>query len=127
MAKLILLLIFMLPNLLLDAQVVGTHASGARQKTFFEQAFTIGGANEERSRRIITLSDGGYLIVGGTQSDGAGDFDALLVKLKPNGQIDWAKTIGGTDWDYFKGAIEAGGAIYAYGETYSGDLRWCQQ
>ena len=55
---------------------------------------TIGGANEEGASTIIQTSDGGYAIVGGTKSYGAGDNDIYLIKLDLNANVQWIKTLG---------------------------------
>ena len=61
---------------------------------------TIGGANNDYIYSIQQTSDGGYIIGGGTASFGAGNDDALIVKLDSSGNISWSKTIGGTNYDY---------------------------
>jgi len=56
---------------------------------------TIGGANNDYIYSIQQTSDGGYIIGGSTRSFGAGNFDALIIKLDSSGNISWSKTIGG--------------------------------
>ena len=51
-----------------------------------------GGPGEEVSARITATHDGGYLIVGGTESFGA-DQDQLLMKVDSTGTILWHKVI----------------------------------
>jgi len=60
---------------------------------------TIGGENDDYASFIQQTLDGGYIIGGGTQSFGAGDDDAFIVKLDSSGNILWSKTIGGTNFD----------------------------
>jgi len=54
-----------------------------------------GGIKDERCYSLKQTSDGGYIIVGYTNSYGAGDSDVYLVKTYPSGNIEWAKTYGG--------------------------------
>ncbi len=58
-------------------------------------AEAIGGSNAEQARAIRQTSEGGYIVGGYTSSFGAGNRDALIVKLDSLGNIEWAKTIGG--------------------------------
>ncbi len=84
-----------------DVWVVKINAAGeiVWQKTY-------GGADEDGANRIISTIDGGYLVIGNTSStDGDvtfnnGNFDAWLIKLDVDGNIEWQKTYGGTKGDY---------------------------
>jgi len=60
---------------------------------------TIGGTNIDDVYSIQQTSDGGYIVGGYTNSFGAGNDDALIVKLDSSGNISWSKTIGGTNYD----------------------------
>lgn len=59
----------------------------------------IGGAGDDQAWRCGSTSDGGLIIVGYTESSGAGGEDAYLVKLNANLQVQWEKTFGGTGND----------------------------
>jgi len=60
----------------------------------------IGGANDEFAYEIHQTTDGGYILVGDTNSTGAGERDVLIIKLDYAGNILWQKVYGGkyTDW-----------------------------
>lgn len=69
------------------------------QQGDLEWAKTIGGGNNEVGMSVIQTSDGGYAALGNTHSFGSGGSDFLLVKLDSQGNLEWAKAIGGTDWE----------------------------
>jgi predicted secreted protein len=57
-------------------------------------AQTFGGPNNDEAFDIIKTSDGGYAICGMTESKGKGGRDAWVLKLDPNGKLEWEKTYG---------------------------------
>ena len=73
----------------------------------------------------IQTSDGGYLVYGSTRGYGAGEYDFFIVKLDSAGNYDWAKAIGGLEYDkaYDVRQTSDGGYIaVGYTESYgSGD------
>ncbi len=62
-------------------------------------AKTYGGTDDDRAYSFQQTSDGGYIVAGRTWSFGAGGVDIILIKTDANGNIQWAKTYGGTDDD----------------------------
>jgi len=48
---------------------------------------------------VEALPDGGFVLVGGTKSKGAGDRDFWLIRLDENGGVMWDKTFGGAGQD----------------------------
>jgi len=83
-------------------------------------AKTYGGTSGDRAYSVQQTSDGGYILTGWTLSFGAGDYDIFLIKTDANGNVQWAKTYGGIDWDkaYSVQQTSDGGYIVA-GETGS--------
>jgi len=76
-----------------DFWLIKTDAGGNMQwnKTF-------GGADSETATSVIQTSDGGYVIVGLTNSSGTSP-DFYMVKTDSNGNLDWSKTYGGSEHD----------------------------
>ena len=91
-----------------DAYVVKLDANGNLQWTK-----TIGGKKEDVGFSLIQTSDGGYAIAGATTSFGAGGWDAYLVKLDANGNLQWTKTIGGKEDDKGYSLIQTSDGGYA--------------
>jgi len=83
-------------------------------------ARTYGGTSGDRASSVQRTSDGGYIVAGYTYSFGAGGDDIFLIKTDANGNIIWAKTYGGTSYDYAYSVQQTsdGGYIVA-GETNS--------
>jgi hypothetical protein len=66
------------------------------QEIFYK---TFGGNKSDGGHSIQQTSDGGFIIVGGTKSIGAGHKDVWLVKTDESGNIQWDKTYGGKDME----------------------------
>ncbi len=84
---------------------------------------TVGGTNDDGARTIIQTMDGGYLVVGGTQSFGQGSWDVFVVKLDANGNVQWTRTIGGSFSDGGFGVVQTvdggyviGGRTFSFGQ-----------
>jgi|UniRef100_A0A7C6EJB4 hypothetical protein len=86
---------------------------------------TYGGYYREYGYSVQQTNDGGYIVVGTTQSYGAGGYDIWLLKLDINGDTTWTKTYGGY-YDEIGCAVQQttdGGFIIVgkknnYGSTY---------
>ena len=65
-----------------------------------EWARTLGGSSVEYAYSIQQTSDGGYIVAGTTNSLGAGPWDVLVIKLYSDGNMEWARTLGGPSFDY---------------------------
>ncbi len=94
---------------------------------------TIGGSNYDELNSIQNTSDGGYIFGAGSNSNISGDktennkgnVDYWVVKLNTSGNIQWQKTIGGSDREFI-GSIQQtseGGYIIggSSGSNISGD------
>jgi hypothetical protein len=61
---------------------------------------TIGGSGSDYSLSIQKTQDGGFIMVGSTDSFGAGMDDVYLVKTNSIGTLEWSTTFGGSTTDY---------------------------
>ncbi|MBA7520561.1 hypothetical protein ES705_12657 [subsurface metagenome] len=109
-----------------DCWIVKLTASG-----IIEWQKPLGGSADERANSIIQTTDGGYAFVGFTNSnDGIvslnhGRSDIWLVKLDKNGNIEWQKSLGGSDYDYGLDIIQTsdgGYAIAGHSKSNDGNL-----
>src|SRR4030095_7081691 len=96
-----------------------------------------GGMNSEAASDVRQTNDGGYIIIGATNSFGAGDFDMYVVKTDASGKKLWTKTLGGIgvdNGDYIKQTVDGGyilgGGSGSFGSynlikiNASGNIQW---
>ncbi|MFL1010824.1 hypothetical protein [Flavisericum labens] len=93
---------------------------------------TIGGSKNESAQAITKTDDGGYAILGHTQSmDGDitnklnESFDYWLIKFDKNNNTVWQKTYGGTDNDRGKDinqTNDGGFALIGFSQSNDGDI-----
>ena len=83
-------------------------------------ARTYGGSKNEVGYSVQQTSDGGYIVAGQTESFGAGGTDFWVLKLSPNGSVEWERTYGGKKEDIAYCILQTsdGGYIVA-GQTES--------
>jgi len=92
----------------------------------------MGGGGNDLGRAVATADDGGAYLggqfsgevdpaegsldLGGDRLTSRGDFDALLARLGPDGDVAWARGFGGPGFDLVKSlAVDATGRIHAVG------------
>ena len=69
--------------------------SVSRAQTYFQKIY--GGNLSEEMHSMIRSRDGGFIMVGSTESFGQGNLgstDAYIVKTDSNGEVKWSKTLG---------------------------------
>jgi len=82
---------------------------------------TYGGTGSDIAISLIETSDGGYALVGYTESFGAGSDDFWFVKTDETGNMQWNRTYGGTKGDYAFSLVETadgGYTIAGYTRSY---------
>jgi uncharacterized delta-60 repeat protein len=102
---------------LLSVSLVAIFTQYAYAVTF---AKTYGGTSYDGASSVQQTSDGGYILAGYTRSFGAGAADVFLIKTDESGNVQWAKTYGGTDIDgAFSVQQTSDGGYIVAGYTYS--------
>jgi DNA replication initiation complex subunit (GINS family) len=77
----------------------------------WERSF--GSIGEDEANNIIRTKDGGYIVVGLTNSKGAGSGDAWVVKLSKTGDLLWDQTFGTKENDFANAVIQTKDGGYA--------------
>ena len=99
-----------------DAIIVKTDSAGNTQ---FLKIY--GGAKVDGGNAILQTADGGYLVVGHSESFSS-DCDGIVLKLNANGDSIWERIYGSPDDDAFSAADQTadGGFIFAgHSENFS--------
>ncbi|MEF8848684.1 MAG: hypothetical protein V5A68_06065, partial [Candidatus Thermoplasmatota archaeon] len=86
---------------------------------------TYGGKKLDIGYSVKQTSDGGYLIAGKTESEGAGKEDIILVKTDEEGIMEWTQTYGSSETEIGRSAIQSSdGHYYIIGQTNSYGSGW---
>lgn len=79
---------------------------------------TYGGANNDFGNSVFQTDDGGYFVIGSTESAGSGASDFWVVKTNAAGELLWEETYGGTFNDIaFEGQPTSDGGFILAGYT----------
>jgi parallel beta-helix repeat protein len=74
---------------------------------------TYGGTGYDCAYSVVQTADGGYALAGSTSSFGAGLDDFWLVKTDVDGNMEWNRTYGGTDYDRAYSVVQTSDGGYA--------------
>lgn len=99
----------------IDFWLVKTDAYGNME---WQQTF--GGPRSDGASAVIETGSG-FVLVGSTRSDGAGETDVWLVKTDVNGKMEWQQTFGGPEIDVIRSFIKTtdnGFALFGYTSSY---------
>lgn len=84
---------------------------------------TFGGSGTDIAYSVEVTNDGGYLIVGTTDSSGTGGKDVYVIKTDSTGNLEWDQTFGGLNTDQGAAGMPVDGGFLVAGTTgsYSAD------
>ena len=98
-----------------DFWLIRTDAQGNKQ---WERTF--GGSEDDQGYSVQQASDGGYILLGYTESYGAGSADFWLIKTDAYGNKEWERTFGGSEDDRSVSVQQTqDGGYILLGDTYS--------
>jgi hypothetical protein len=86
----------------LDAYVLKIDSKGS---ILWERPF--GGTSNDEALAVNQTQDDGYILTGYTKSNSAGEKDLWVIKLNPQGDLEWYKTFGGPYDDEGRDVIES--------------------
>mgnify|MGYP000959719356 CR=1 FL=1 len=97
--------------------------------TFASHYVSYGGKYMDEFTDVKETSDGGYIAVGRSNSEtitkygniGKGKYDAIIVKFKSDGTLEWSHNFGGSNNDVFYAVAESPDGYAAVGQTTSSD------
>jgi hypothetical protein len=85
---------------------------------------TYGGDATDWAFGVHAASEGGYVVVGRTDSFGLGDADAWILKLDESGGVAWQRTFGGGALDYAYSVRETSDGSYLVGGVTGSHGGW---
>lgn len=90
-----------------------------------------GGSGDDHGGSVQSTLDGGYIVIGSSDSNNGdvlgnhGYFDAWILKLDSNGNIQWQHSYGGSNFDGatdIQQTVDGGFIVAAYSYSVDGDI-----
>ena len=88
-----------------------------------------GGSNNDRSYNVVQANDGGFILIGASESDdfditdSKGSYDYWAVKLSAQGALQWTRSFGGSEIDIaYDISLTNEGNFMIVGDARSSDL-----
>ncbi len=112
--RIILCLFFLLELSALHAQIPGTPVIPLK-----ENRNVFGGTSVDFARSAVATTDGGYAVAGyssssnGDVSANNGNIDFWIIKVSSSGNLQWKKTLGGSDYDEARSIVQTADGGYA--------------
>ncbi|ODN31049.1 fibronectin type III domain-containing protein [Fervidobacterium thailandense] len=82
-----------------------------------------GGKMADTVKRVVKTTDGGYIVVGSTQSSELpgfmGESDIIVLKLDKSFKLEWMRLLGGSGWDEGMDVVEVPDGYVVLGYTQS--------
>ena len=99
-----------------------------------EWARSVGGSDRDYIYSVVETSDGGYIVggyfysssiqVGEYTLTNSGSYDGMLIKYSSTGEVEWARSVGGTGNDYIESVFETSdGGVIAGGYFQSRSIK----
>lgn len=102
--------------------------TSAQETSYLQWQKSFGGSALDKIRSVKPTFDGGYIIAGhsfsndGDLKNNHGQNDYWIIKLNADGNIEWSKTFGGSNYDYAISVVQTSDSGYAVaGYTLSND------
>ncbi|MDQ1098193.1 MULTISPECIES: hypothetical protein [Chryseobacterium] len=109
-----LFLFFLLGLIPIQAQIPGTPIMSLK-----ENRNVFGGSSSDVARSAVATTDGGYAVAGyssssnGDVSGNNGSADFWILKVSSSGNLQWKKTLGGSDYDEARSIVQTADGGYA--------------
>ena len=96
-----------------------------------EWARSVGGGYDDSIESVVATSDGGAIVGGDFKSSSIqvgeytltnnGSYDVMIIKYSENGEVEWARSVGGDSYDYLDSIVETSDRGYIIGAHYSSE------